>query len=481
MALGPTTLPVAFAPLRGADPHLELVVAVPLLLEQRRIARGVDRLAELILLSTLSIVGTLALAGAWLARAVARPVRELVAATGSIGAGDYETRLAAGTDDELGDLVRGFNTMASALSRQRADLERRREYMERLLRYATTGVLSTDTEGRVVTVNPAARSLLQETGAKLAPGQQLVESLKRTTGLEPLAHALGASVARSGESIEVDLEHGEPRRLRFVRVVLRDPAGGAAGSLILLDDVTDLMRSNQLAAWAEMARAIAHEIKNPLTPIQLSTEHLRRLLTDRGSLPDPEIESCLESVIKQVRSLREIAGEFSTFARLPDLTLSPEDPAELLREVAAPYAAAPPPGLRVEQHYEGTLPRVLVDRRVISRALINLIENALQAMPEGGTLQLSAERLAGRDEIALTIADSGTGLDPDVRRRLFEPYFSTKSSGTGLGLAIVRRAVEAHHGRIEVESEPGRGTAFRVVLETAARERPSETPPILTA
>jgi two-component system nitrogen regulation sensor histidine kinase NtrY len=259
-----------------------------------------------------------------------------------------------------------------------------------------------------------------------------------------------------------------------VRVDLPDAAGGPPGALVLLEDVTDLMRSNQLAAWAEMARAIAHEIKNPLTPIQLSTEHLERLLADRGVLPSREIESCIETVIKQVRALREIASEFSAYARLPDLAPSPTDPAEFLREVVAPYRAAHPPGIRIEEDYapSGT---AAVDRKVLSRAVVNLIENALQAMPQGGLLRIGARR--ERDEVVLSVADTGPGLDPAVRDRLFTPYFSTKSSGTGLGLAIVRRAVEAHGGRVEVRSAPGAGTTFSIRLPAIAAAAPASRSP----
>jgi two-component system nitrogen regulation sensor histidine kinase NtrY len=221
------------------------------------------------------------------------------------------------------------------------------------------------------------------------------------------------------------------------------------------------MRSNQLEAWAEMARAIAHEIKNPLTPIQLSTEHLERLLRDRNVLPAPEIESCLTTVFKQVRALREIASEFSAYAKLPDLQPRPLDPAEFLREVVAPYRAAHPPGIAIEEDY-APVPKAAVDPKVLGRAVVNLIENALQAMPEGGRLRLTLR--GGDGEVTMAVSDSGPGLDPRVRARLFTPYFSTKSSGTGLGLAIVRRAVEAHGGRIEVTSAGGSGTTFTLHL-----------------
>ncbi|MCP3978778.1 MAG: HAMP domain-containing protein [bacterium] len=459
--LGPTSVPVVYARLRSGDGDSRLVVAVPMVLEQLQIARAASRIADLILLTTVSLVGLLSLAAATLARTVARPVRELVEATARIASGDYATRLVPRTRDEVAQLVGAFNTMASSLASQRADLERRRDYMERLLQHATTGVISTDPAGAIVTLNPAATILLGSLGVELAPGRDLVAALD--AGQPALARVVATPPHSPGEPEEIDLAcDGEVLRLRVVRIDLPDPTADLAGTLILLDDVTQLMRSNQLAAWAEMARAIAHEIKNPLTPIQLSAEHLRRLLADRGVLPAPQIEACLETVSKQVRSLYEIAGEFSAFAKTPTLAPLPLDPVEFMRRTIEPYRAAPPPGIAVEEQYEPS-PEAAIDERVLSRAVVNLVENAIQAMPEGGRL-ISRVGPSAEGGVLVEVRDTGVGLEPEVRGRLFEMYFSTKSSGTGLGLAIVRRAVEAHGGSIEVESEPGSGTSFRLCL-----------------
>jgi two-component system nitrogen regulation sensor histidine kinase NtrY len=396
---------------------------------------------------------------------VATPVHRLAAASRRIAEGDYDARLTSTSRDEMGSLVGDFTRMARALAGQRADLIRRRDYIEALLRHATTGVVSTDAGGRVVTINPAAEALLG--GAPDAPrrGERLGEALRRRPEVVPFAAALDGDMG-AAEPMEVDV--GPPERaarLRFVRVPLPDPAGGDTGSLVLIDDVTSQMRIHQLAAWAEMARAIAHEIKNPLTPIQLSAEHARRILADRGVLPSPEIEACLDTIARQVRELREISSAFSAYARIPDLSLQRVDPAAFLRDVVAPYRAAPPPGLRVEEDLAEVAP-VLADPRILARAVVNLIENALQAMPGGGVLRVAA-RAMGAGRVALEIADTGPGIAPAVRARLFEPYFSTKTSGTGLGLAIARRVVEAHGGTIETGSTGEGGTAFRIVLPVA--------------
>ena len=463
---GSVAIPTVYARVHLPGPDRATVIAVPVVLQQQGVARAVARIVELLLLATVILVGLLAGAAALIARTVARPVRDLLGATASIAAGDYGTRLHARTRDEVAGLVEGFNAMASALAAQRADLLARKDYIEALLSHATTGVVSMDAAGRVVTLNPAAVGLLTPAGPPPRAGEALLDAVGRGPDLGPLASALASPPPSRGEPLEVDLlRAGKPLRLRVVRVPLPDPSGGPPGSLVLLDDVTDLMRSNQLEAWAEMARAIAHEIKNPLTPIQLSTDHLTRLLHERLPGPSPEIEACLENVTKQVRALREIAAEFSAYAKLPTLNPVPVEPEAFLGEIAATYRSSQPPGIVVEERYEPA-PQIAADLRVLGRAIVNLVENALQAMPDGGTLTFAVRPTKGGGT-TLTIADTGLGLDPSAHRRLFQPYFSTKSSGTGLGLAIVRRSVEVHGGTIEVESVPGHGTAFHIHLPAA--------------
>ena len=465
--LGRDRIPVAYAPVRLDDPSRKIVVAVPLLYPQTEIRRAVNRVVELLILTTVALVGLLSIAAAVTARTVARPVRELVSATNRIADGRYDTRLIARTRDELADLVNGFNGMATSLEAQRANLTRRKDYIEALLRNATAGVLSTDPDGRIVTINPAARALLGFLPDSPGDGDLLSESVAAVPRLQPLSDALSRP-AHGSEPQEIDLEDvgggAEKQRLSLVRVPLPGLAGGSQGTLLIMDDVTDMMRSSQLEAWAEMARSIAHEIKNPLTPIQLSTEHLERILQDRNALPSEDLSSCLDTIKKQVRALREIAAGFSTYARLPALQPETVDLVAFMRETVGPYRAVAPPGLEIVEEYL-PCPAIAIDAKVLSRAIVNLIENGLQSMGDSpGTL---TARVAPEPEgggVRVTIGDTGAGLDSDARKRLFEPYFSTKSSGTGLGLAIVKRSVEAHGGRVEVESEPGEGCRFHILL-----------------
>lgn len=237
-----------------------------------------------------------------------------------------------------------------------------------------------------------------------------------------------------------------------------------------------LERTKKLEAWAEMARQVAHEVKNPLTPIQLSTEHLLRVYEDPNVDFRSVLKGCSETIFQQVQTLREISREFSSFASPFPLEPEPTDLGRLVRETLEPYRQAPPPGVAFEVDIAETLPEVSIDRRLIQRTLINLVENSLNALNGGGRVSVSVrpDAVSEKTGVELTISDTGMGIDPAVRARIFDPYFSTRASGTGLGLAIVRKAVEEHGGTISVESERGKGTMVRVRLPLQSTRAPSE-------
>jgi two-component system nitrogen regulation sensor histidine kinase NtrY len=246
---------------------------------------------------------------------------------------------------------------------------------------------------------------------------------------------------------------------------------------------TELERSKRLEAWAEVARQVAHDIKNPLTPIQLAAEHARRVNLDRGAPLSPALDTCVSTILGQVALLRQLASEFSSFASTP--TARPESTAlgELVREVVEPYRMGLSGRVEIGVSVEDGLPRVSVDRRLLSRALTNIIENALHAMSGRGTLRIDVAGAAtpaaitapefaespgsSAPRVRLRVADSGVGMDEDALRRIFEPYFSTKTSGTGLGLTIAKRNVELNGGTISVESTLGVGTTVTVTLPAA--------------
>ena len=211
-----------------------------------------------------------------------------------------------------------------------------------------------------------------------------------------------------------------------------------------------------------MARQVAHEIKNPLTPIQLSAEHLRRVHADRGMPLGPVLEGCVDSILGQVRLLRQIAAEFSSFASSPTPRPVLTNPADLVAEVVEPYRSGLPARITLQVDVAASLPAFNVDRSMIGRALTNMIENALHAMPGGGALIISGALADDGRAISLEVRDDGVGMDRAALNRIFEPYFSTKAVGTGLGLTIAKRNIELHHGTISVESTPGEGTTVTI-------------------
>jgi two-component system nitrogen regulation sensor histidine kinase NtrY len=227
-----------------------------------------------------------------------------------------------------------------------------------------------------------------------------------------------------------------------------------------------LERTHRLEAWAEMARQVAHEIKNPLTPIQLSAEHLQRVHADRGEPLGPVLDSCVTSILSQVRLLRQISSEFSSFASSPTARRAPVDLPELVAEVVNPYRIGLQGRIEIHNGVRAALPPVHVDRTLVARAMVNIIENALHAMPGRGSLTIEAAAEPGG--VRLTVTDTGVGMDEDALRRVFEPYFSTKATGTGLGLPIARRNIELNGGTIAVTSAKGAGTTVTLRLPQAS-------------
>lgn len=235
----------------------------------------------------------------------------------------------------------------------------------------------------------------------------------------------------------------------------------------LLRQRVELARTHRLAAWADMARQVAHDIKNPLTPVQLNAEHLRRVHADRGKPLGPVLDECVNNILTQVKLLRQLAGEFSSFASAPTPRPAPTSLSDLMTEVVQPYRAGLAGRVAIELDVPPALPPLLADKTLLARAVTNVIENALHAMPAGGTLRIAARGLPDQ-RVELAISDTGIGMDRDAVARIFEPYFSTRAAGTGLGLTIAKRNVELNNGSIDVTSEKGKGTTVTLTLPAAA-------------
>jgi signal transduction histidine kinase/HAMP domain-containing protein len=423
-----------------------------LLLPQQRIAEAeaaqltaaVSAFSLLVFLVSAAIAGRLAVR-------VARPVADLVEGTRAVARGDFSPQLTEPPDEELKELVRAFLFMSRSLKEQTEALSREKERLATLLSQLTAGVVAYGDDGQVLLANPAA--------ASLGRGRTAGATLEEVFPGEEMA-ALRAALARGtyGEAVELELRGGE--RWRVVTVPL--PLAGAGARMAVIEDVSDLVRSNRLAAWAEMARIIAHEIKNPLTPIRLSVEHLQEVWRRRSPDFERVLEDCVQNVLRQTETLRHSAAEFSDYSRLPRPEMRSLDAKGLFDEVASAYARAP--GVRFAVEAAPGL-RVLGDARLLSRLLSNLVGNSVEALKSGGTIRLAALRRGRRVEI--TVEDDGPGVAPEILPRLFDPYFSAKSGGTGLGLAIAKKIVEEHGGDIGAANRVPSGLTVRFDLSAA--------------
>ena len=432
-------------------------------------------------------------ASTWLAlllsKLVNRPVAALAAGTEAISKGQLDYRVDIRATDELAELVQSFNSMAEQLESSRHQietssrdvgvaneaLERRRRYIETVLESIPTGVISIDAARRVTLANAAfSRMFFLERSEYLSPASLVNLPLREVipadvlADLEPLlrrADRMGITAANMDLTL--------PRAQLNVAVTvsaLRHAAEGV-GYVLVFEDLSDLLRAQKQAAWREVARRVAHEIKNPLTPIALSAERIHRHLT-RGTSPDAAslevIRTCAETIRNAVETVRALVDEFSVLARFP---ASRPQPASLntLVESALSMFNGRLEGVRVRTELARDLPDVMADPEAIKRAVANLVDNAAEAMQDAilKEIMISTSLVASRDAVELIVSDTGHGVSRDVKERLFLPYFSTKQRGTGLGLAIVSRIVEDHRGSIRVEENKPVGSRFVIELPVA--------------
>ena len=418
-----------------------------LLLPQRRVAEAeASQLTAAVSAFSLLVFFFSALVAGRLALRVARPVADLVEGTRAVARGDFSPRLAEPPDEELKELVRAFLSMSRSLKAQTEALLEEKERIATLLAHLTAGVVAFREEGRVLLANPAA--------AALGGGSAEAATIDEVFPGENMARLRRILVDPDATYLAVEVEPRPGERWRVVTVPL--PLGGEGARMAVIEDVSDVVRSNRLAAWAEMARIIAHEIKNPLTPIRLAVEHLREVWR-RG---DPDfsrvLEECVSRVLKQTEELRQAASEFSDYARLPAPEVGPTDVSRLLAESAAAYAGVR--GIAWSLDIEPGL-QAQADGRLLARVFSNLIVNAVEALSgANGEIRITARRQDSRAFVS--VEDTGPGVEKKNLARLFDPYFSAKSGGTGLGLAIAKKIVEEHGGSISAENREKGG--FRV-------------------
>jgi len=429
------------------------------------------------LMLTLMILVGATWMGLYLAKRITRPVQLLATAANEIGAGHLDHRVEPETRDEFGSLIEAFNRMASDLSTSRRRLERssielerrhqevegRRRYVETILERIKAGVVSVDNAGQVRTLNSAASRLL---GVDANVSGLQVSTVFGSPELSPLATLLDEAYRRDEEAPPQDVtiaRDGRERHLTVMTTPLRREDGVSDGIVLVLDDVTPLIRAQKVNAWREVARRLAHEIKNPLTPIQLCAERLSRHFTGAPAQTRDLVEECTTTIVGEVESLKGLVDEFSEFAQMPPPRVERTDLHDLIVDVLKLNQGVLP-AVEVRTRFAAALPRVSVDPEKIRRVMRNLIDNAVEAMDRRGTLDIETHHDPAEHLVRIVVADNGPGIPATEREKLFLPHYSTKNRGSGLGLAIVRRIVAEHGGRIDVTDNVPRGTRFGIEL-----------------
>jgi len=422
--------------------------------------------------------------GVYLARSLTIPIQELAEATRQVAEGNLDVHLGETGHDEIGMLIASFNRMTqdlrenqlalqmtnAELKKSNLELEQRRRYMEAVLANVTAGIISVDKDGLLTTVNKSAEKLLLINLDKVS-GHNFREVL-RPEHLDIVKGLLRDMVLSKQDSITrqvtIPMREGELTLLTNL-TVLKDENDLFMGMVVVLDDLTSLIKAQRMAAWREVARRIAHEIKNPLTPIQLSAQRLRKRYLSRFEGEEKVFDDCTAMIIKSVDELKGLVDEFSNFARMPAAVPSPNDLNAILREALTLYQEAHR-SIQFTLKTDGAMPAILLDRDQIKRVLINLLDNAVAAVE--GEREREIELASAFDHelkmATFSVSDTGHGIAPEDRPRLFEPYFSRKKSGTGLGLAIVNTIITDHHGFIRAKENFPKGSRFIIELPADA-------------
>ncbi len=436
----------------------------------------------ILLIVTLLIIFSAIWFGLYIAKSITGPLDKLAIATRRVADGDLAFVLEKESNDEMGLLVDSFNSMTTNLSSSNAKLaeallalqesakttEERRRYTEIILQNVEAGVISLDDDGRITTINRFAEKLLHI-------GKEFFVNRLYTEVLPPEHVAIikgfikelaitGKSSVRQHLKLSI-LKENFSFLIAFTRLENED--GTPLGFVLVFDNLTKLEKMQRMAAWREVARRIAHEIKNPLTPIQLSAQRLRRRYPDILAEDNSIFDQCTGTIIKQVDELKRLVSEFSQFARMPKINQMEADILKMIDETLILYQQAHADILfSVIVHTE--IPTFNFDNVQIKRCLINLLDNAVAVLPDGGTIDIVVSLSADRSKVQIQVCDSGPGISKEDKVRLFEPYFSTKKTGTGLGLAIVSTIISDHHGTIRVEDNEPQGSIFTIELPLLA-------------
>ncbi len=402
-----------------------------------------------------------------IAKGISIPIRSLAEATNAVAQGNLDFRIDHTRDDEIGLLINSFNKMVNDLNEGKKSLEmaykesdRRRLSMEAILESINSGVIFLDRTGKIVTTNNAACVMLNiERDTLVGKGHK--ELLERLSSQE-LSSMVRRLAEKGSGSIEKEIHiyiNGRPMDLRVYMTTLNDSLNNFIGTLVVFDNLTEVIAAQRALAWQEVAKRIAHEIKNPLTPIKLSAERLVKKWNENPEDFEETLQRSINTIVKEVNSLKHLVDEFSRFGKMPKINLKPTDIKQAIEEVVELYNNIK--DVKIFTSIE-EMPEIEIDREQIRRALINLIDNAIQAKTE--KIWINSRYNPELDIIRIEVIDEGIGINEEDKERLFFPYFSTKKDGTGLGLAIVNSIISKHRGYIRVQDNKPKGTQFIIEL-----------------
>ncbi len=470
-----------------------LLIPTDKLARMQAVSEGINDYRQLVMLKApiklsliimLIIITLLILFGAiwfgfYIARGLTGPINKLAQATCRVADGDLDFVLAKESDDEMGMLVDSFNQMTAdirasnrelaeahkALQESTALSQQRQHYLETILKNVAAGVIAINENNEITTINPFAADLLKISTANFL-GRDFHEVLARPH-VQIMENFLREVKTDERQTIErhlrLTVRKGETLSLLVNITRMMDEQQQPIGYVIVFDNLTKLEKAQRLAAWQEVARRIAHEIKNPLTPIQLSAQRLRKRYLSALSKQGDVFDQCTATIIHQVDEIKRLVSEFSDFARMPRIKKQQADIVSMARDTLVLYEEG-------HKHIQFTLenpqpiPLFGFDPVQIKRVLINLLDNAIAVMPESGYIDISFQLDMPHQTVTMRVADTGPGIPQPVKLRLFEPYFSTRKSGTGLGLAIAHTIIAEHNGTIRVQDNEPQGTVFEVEL-----------------
>lgn len=409
-----------------------------------------------------------------IAKGITDPIQSLAQATEEVAAGNLNVNLTLQREDEIGLLINSFNHMVGELKANKETLQiaylesdRRRLWLENILSNINSGVVFLDIKGKILTMNKSACAILKISAEDII-GKHYSELMSRITSEELHALIKGIIVKDlSGIEKDVKVTVGDKRLIiRVFVTTLRDDVSTPLGLLVVFDDLTDLIKAQKTLAWEEVARRIAHEIKNPLTPIRLSTERMLKKWEQKDKDFDQVFERSAKTIVNEVNSLKRLVDEFSRLGKMPEIKKTPTNLSWIINEVLNLYKDYKE--FSINTVIPDNMPLIEIDGEQFKRALINIFDNAFQAMGNSGQIDLNVHFDNQSNKIFIDVADNGPGLLDEDKEKVFLPYFSTRKGGTGLGLAIANKIISEHMGHIKVLDNNPKGTIFKIELPIKA-------------